>query len=539
MLYSFLILSEAFTASFTTAMMDSENTENKNNEENSEKQKESRKLRDSEYRFMDQEIRRKPVDWKKTVCRFIWIVVAGVLIGVIAAAVLVRMVPELKQAYASHKIGGTITISQDMDPSYQKEAVAVSSSSEAVTAAVSSSSDSGSADLSASVDSESGTGSKNGNGNAASSSPANAVTADSSGMIDITSDTGSSDETAENTPSTSGTSDGDENSDAGDALTLEQYGQLYGQMADLADELSSSLVKVTGITSEMDYFDQGYLTEREASGLIIAENSTQMYILTEYRIISDTESVQVQFPDGSIIEAQLRKEDTDTGLCVLCIPLDQINASTMASVQTAPLGNSYSVKTGEPVLALGSPSGYSDSVEFGAVTSVSSSAYLTDNVYKLLATDIKGAVSGSGVLVNMDGKIIGIIDQSLNPDDGENVTALAISGIKPLIEALSNNDTIPYLGITGQEVSENVSQKTGMPVGVLVTNVVGDSPAMLSGLKTYDVITEISGRKITSFTDYHNLLYTLKPGDVITITAMRKGADGYAEVSFSASVGAR
>lgn len=539
MLYSFLILSEAFTASFTTAMMDSENTENKNNEENSEKQKESRKLRDSEYRFMDQEIRRKPVDWKKTVCRFIWIVVAGVLIGVIAAAVLVRMVPELKQAYASHKIGGTITISQDMDPSYQKEAVAVSSSSEAVTAAVSSSSDSGSADLSASVDSESGTGSKNGNGNAASSSPANAVTADSSGMIDITSDTGSSDETAENTPSTSGTSDGDENSDAGDALTLEQYGQLYGQMADLADELSSSLVKVTGITSEMDYFDQGYLTEREASGLIIAENSTQMYILTEYRIISDTESVQVQFPDGSIIEAQLRKEDTDTGLCVLCIPLDQINASTMASVQTAPLGNSYSVKTGEPVLALGSPSGYSDSVEFGAVTSVSSSAYLTDNVYKLLATDIKGAVSGSGVLVNMDGKIIGIIDQSLNPDDGENVTALAISGIKPLIEALSNNDTIPYLGITGQEVSENVSQKTGMPVGVLVTNVVGDSPAMLSGLKTYDVITDISGRKITSFTDYHNLLYTLKPGDVITITAMRKGADGYAEVSFSASVGAR
>lgn len=175
----------------------------------------------------------------------------------------------------------------------------------------------------------------------------------------------------------------------------------------------------------------------------------------------------------------------------------------------------------------------------GAVTSVSSSAYLTDNVYKLLATDIKGAVSGSGVLVNMDGKIIGIIDQSLNPDDGENVTALAISGIKSLIEALSNNDTIPYLGITGQEVSENVSQKTGMPVGVLVTNVVGDSPAMLSGLKTYDVITDISGRKITSFTDYHNLLYTLKPGDVITITAMRKGADGYAEVSFSASVGAR
>jgi serine protease Do len=173
------------------------------------------------------------------------------------------------------------------------------------------------------------------------------------------------------------------------------------------------------------------------------------------------------------------------------------------------------------------------------VTSVSSNAYLTDNVYKLLATDVKGASGGSGVLVDMDGSVIGVIDQNLSPDGGETVTALAVSGIKPLIETLSNNTEIPYIGITGQEVSDTIAQQTGMPAGVLVTNVADDSPAMLSGLKTYDVITEISGKTITTFRDYHNLLYSLHPGDVVTVTAMRKGAEGYTAVSFNVSIGSR
>lgn len=542
-----------FAAAREVSMMDTENNkENRKADENSEEHQESKKLTDSEYRFMDQVIRKKPVDWKKIFFRFVWIVVAGVLIGLIAAAVLVRMVPELKQAYVSHKFGGTITISEDEDPSYS-EAVAVSSSSEEESSisASGTSSDSRGGNMSVSSGSESGdseTDSAEEPSGSLSLSETSGVTTDSNDNIHIVSDGGESSAESTSAGEDSGAStepaeitdnEGEDTDTADSGITLEEYGQLYQQMADLADSVSFSLVKVTGIVSEMDYFDQGYLTEREAAGLIIAENSTQMYILTEYRAIADAETIQVELPDGTQTGAQLRKADDNTGLCVLYIPLSQIALSTRSICQIAPLGNSYSVKKGEPVLALGSPSGYSDSVEIGAVTSVSSSAYLTDNVYRLFATDIKGASGGSGVLVNMAGRIIGIIDQSLSPDGGATVTAIAISGIKSLIETLSNNNEIPYLGITGQEVSDTIAQQTGMPTGVLVTDVEDNSPAMLSGLKIYDVITEISGRKITTFRDYHNLLYTLKPGDVVTVTAMRKGADGYSAVSFSMSVGSR
>ena len=78
-----------------------------------------------------------------------------------------------------------------------------------------------------------------------------------------------------------------------------------------------------------------------------------------------------------------------------------------------------------------------------------------------------------------------------------------------------------------------------MPEGLLVTSVDDNSPAMLSGIKVYDVITDISGTQIHTFKDYQNLLNSLSPGEVVTVSAMRKGADGYEQVSFSTAVSER
>ena len=60
---------------------------------------------------------------------------------------------------------------------------------------------------------------------------------------------------------------------------------------------------------------------------------------------------------------------------------------------------------------------------------------------------------------------------------------------------------------------------------------------MLAGFKEYDVITEISGKKIRTVQDLENILSKLKANNVITVTAMRQGADGYAQVTFSATLG--
>jgi serine protease Do len=463
----------------------------------------------SEYRFMDQVIRKKPIDWKKIIFRILWIVIAGVLIGLIAAAVLVSMVPEIKDAYASRQSGGMISISEDTDPDSESVIASSSVSSVSGESVTETSSSAGSASVT--------------------SSSSDVVPASQTGDTET-----SGDNTGDGAVSVSGSSEG-ENAEEG--MTLDDYRSLYQKMMDVADQVNPAVVQVTGISSEMDYFDQDYTSEKTVTGLIVAENSTQLYILTEYHAIDGAESIQVTFSDDSTAVASFRRQDPTTGLCIIYVPLISLEESTRENIVIASLGNSYSVETGEPVLALGSPTGYSNSVAFGAVTSTSGKAHLTDCSCCLLATDIKGTADGSGVLVSLNGEIIGIIDQSLGTDDGETVTCLAISDVKSLIETLSNDEARPYIGVTGQDVTQAISEQTGMPVGVLVTDVAEDSPALLSGIKEYDVITDISGTTISTFSDYSRVLSGLNPGDTVTVTAKRKGADGYSDVTFDVTVG--
>ena len=117
-------------------------------------------------------------------------------------------------------------------------------------------------------------------------------------------------------------------------------------------------------------------------------------------------------------------------------------------------------------MALGSPMGYSDSMAFGMLTSVSNEVSAWDSDYTLLTTDIVGTKEGSGVLLNLDGEIIGVILQSYS--GGSNmVTCVGVSEIAGLMETLSNNKDRPYIGIRGQAVTEEIADKTGIPVGIL------------------------------------------------------------------------
>ena len=117
------------------------------------------------------------------------------------------------------------------------------------------------------------------------------------------------------------------------------------------------------------------------------------------------------------------------------------------------------------------------------------------------------------------------------------VTGIAISQIKKLIENLSNNVSRAYIGIRGQDVTEELSDKTGIPKGVLISSVTDDSPAMMAGMKEYDVIVKLGEQKVETIKQYHEQLGKHSAGEVVTVTAMRKGAEGYAEMTFAVTLG--
>ena len=320
-------------------------------------------------------------------------------------------------------------------------------------------------------------------------------------------------------------------------LSIDNYSEMYKEVLKKADKIKEAMVTVIGVKSDEDWFQTPY--ESQMSGVIVADNGQELYVLTQYGIVKNVDRIQVQFCDDTVVDARFLKSDTNTGLTILKISDSEIESDTRSKIGTAVLGNSYSAEQGEPVIAVGSPMEYKDSIGFGILTSVTNSVSKIDAEYGILTTDIVGSEKGSGVLLNTEGELIGVIAQSFALGDSKNmVTGLAISQIKELIETLSNNQSIVYMGVTGETITPQISEKKGIPKGVFVESVEVDSPAMQAGIQNADVITEVNGEKIVSMKEYQQQLKACNSGDTIKVKAMRQATEGYVEVTFDVTLGA-
>ena len=446
---------------------------------------------------MKESIKKQPPDWKKIVLLIAgWLALAA-LGGLVAAAVFAVTEPKIAEAVTREEPPAKVDIPGDEDPNSGQEP------DETITAS----------SASASVDSS-------GSGSEISSS-----TVDSS-----TSESSVSESTVSKSTEENGAAEGTESS-------LKNYEALYQDMLGVTEKPKQALVTVIGITNQMDYFNQNYENQQQISGLIVADNGQDLFILTEYRIVENVERIQVTFWDETMVDATYQRHDPSTGLTIVKVDESKLDEGTRNGLAVAPLGSSYLVSQGDPVVAVGSPVGYSDSIAYGVVTSVTNKISALDNEYNLLTTDILGSTDGSGILVNLDGEIVGIIAQSYSAKGNNVVTGIAISQIKKLIENLSNNVSRAYIGIRGQDVTEELSDKTGIPKGVLISRVADDSPAMMAGMKEYDVIVKLGEHKVETIKQYHEQLGKYSTGDVVTVTAMRKGAEGYAEMTFDVTMG--
>lgn len=318
---------------------------------------------------------------------------------------------------------------------------------------------------------------------------------------------------------------------------IERYTMVYEDMKAVSEDAQKAIVTVTGIITQKDYFDQAYESEQKTSGFIVGKSDTSLYILTDYSVLENVERIQVEFVDGYLIDGIFQKNDPDTGLAVIKADIANIPEDTYNVIETASLGNSLEVHRGDPVIALGSPLGYSDYLSYGMITSVSNTVSVYDGQYNVFTTNITGSQKGNGVILDLDGDVIGIIISGQNDVSETTINAYSVSQIKSLIEDLSNNTARPLLGIKGAEVNAQTSQRTGVPAGVLVSSVKENSPAMLAGLMENDVIVGIDETAVATVSELSAALNTYAPGEDVVVRAMRKGTEGYQEVEFNAALG--
>lgn len=315
------------------------------------------------------------------------------------------------------------------------------------------------------------------------------------------------------------------------SMELEDYKKMYQQLIQIGNQAEKSLVNISVLSMDTDWFDEIYTSQSTVSGVVIGDNGLELLILTGYEEVRGGESLQITFFDRTTAAGTLKNYNKNTGLAMISVNLSDISESTKGVIQYANLGSSKTARNGEPVIAVGNPAGVYGSVLFGNLTSVTQTAGIYDGSYTVLTTDMAKADNSSGVLINWDGKIVGIIQNRCEVNGQENmIQAYGISDMKEEIEHLSNSQDLVYMGIIGADVTTTISEQEEIPVGVYVSEVAMDSPAMAGGIQPGDIITSMSGQQVTNLKDVRSILLKCSNGQNIQVVCQRPDKDGYQEL---------
>jgi serine protease Do len=236
-------------------------------------------------------------------------------------------------------------------------------------------------------------------------------------------------------------------------------------------------------------------------------------ILTNNHVVEGATSLSVQFADGTQVDGTLVGRDPSQDIAVV-----KIDAAKAPAIAT--LGDSNTVKPGQPVVALGSPETLANTVTAGIVSGLNRQI---DTYSGLIQTDaaINPGNSG-GPLVNAQGQVIGLNTLGLasQGDQGLNF-AIPINTAKQAAQTLMSKgngavvSTKAYLGISVDSLNTTK--------GAAVSQVQPGTPAEKAGLQAGDVITAVNGTTLNGSTTLGTVLGTFKPGDTVTLTVDRNG----------------
>ncbi|WP_430534491.1 trypsin-like peptidase domain-containing protein [Listeria rocourtiae] len=298
----------------------------------------------------------------------------------------------------------------------------------------------------------------------------------------------------------------------------------------------------------------GTSTEDEASsgsGVVYKKSGGKAYIVTNNHVVEGANKLEVKFSNGKKSEAKLVGTDKWNDLAVLEISDENVT-------KIAEFGNSDSLKVGETAIAIGSPLGteFAGTVTEGIISGLNRTVPVDTNgdgtedwEAEVIQTDaaINPGNSG-GALVNIEGQVIGINSMKISTENVEGIGfAIPSNTVEPIIAQLEKNGEVerPSLGVTLRDVDTipEVQQQQilklpeNVDYGAMVQQVVAGSAAEKAGLKQYDVIVEMDGKKVTNSMTLRQILYSndVKVGDKMEVKYYREGKKETTTVTLTAA----
>jgi 2-alkenal reductase len=326
--------------------------------------------------------------------------------------------------------------------------------------------------------------------------------------------------------------------------------QTQDMLINLYEKVNPGVVAIQTTTSSGGGLGSGFVFDKKG------------HIVTNYHVVEDAKSLEVDLPSGIKVEGKVIGSDLDSDLAVVKIDVDQKDLSPL------PLGNSDSLKVGQLVVAIGNPFGLSGSMTLGIVSAKgrtleslrqaeSGSFFTAGDVIQTDAAINPG--NSGGPLLNLNGEVIGLnrairtvgATVTGEPTNSGIGFAVSVNIIKRVAPALIQNGKYdyPYLGVSAREsLSLADAQQLGLSrvTGAYVISIVNGGPADKAGLRGGstsgsdtnaiptggDLIVAVDGRPVRVFGELLSYLMTQKsPGDKIVLTIVRDDAEKEVEIT--------
>jgi serine protease Do len=258
------------------------------------------------------------------------------------------------------------------------------------------------------------------------------------------------------------------------------------------------------------------------SGFIIDPKGV---ILTNWHVVNGADHVTVQLKDGRKFTSHDIKGDQKTDLAIV-----RIQPGDQGPLPFLELGDSDSMEIGDRVLAVGAPFGLTGTVTQGIVSAKGRNG-LQMNMYEdFIQTDaaINPGNSG-GPLVNLEGKVIGINSAIKTRSGGSQGIGLAVASnlARNIVQSLQKDGIVHrgYLGIQIADLSPAVASRLGVKkdTGVVVGDVLDDSPAAKAGLQPGDIIVKLGGKTLKEGRELQTAVAGLPLHKPVDLTVVRDG----------------
>ncbi len=305
----------------------------------------------------------------------------------------------------------------------------------------------------------------------------------------------------------------------------------------LYEKCRDSVVHISGNSSTSDIVSFNK-TNKTGSGVVLSSKGD---ILTNYHVIEDLDNIIVTLSDGSYYSASITGSDNIDDIALIKIDVEK------KELKPIELGNSFNLKVGQKVYAIGNPYGYDRTLTTGIVSGLDRAVQTNDDaiIMGMIQTDasINPGNSG-GPLIDSHYKMVGMNTSVYNDGQAGMNFAIPIDTILSIIPDLITHGKVMrgWLDIVPVQLTTQLADYAKLDVkkGVLVSQVVKNGKAEEAGIRggdikiSYgastlflggDVITKIEDTSIETYNDFYNALLTTRKGDKVEVTINRDGKE--------------